>query len=200
MRIKKALLAFIALVCITAYASPDVLALASNSWNQTIEIAVPLREKILDFSMENATSGSGSEPDPYPTYTSNVPLTLTVAGPGEIIITDKAGNVLYTFNKTSSSTDTFTFTVDLLDGIGLYELTATLVNPSDPNIVYDSRSLYILYLATPIIPIPPPAPPNTGVIYLGSRAFLTRDFIIVIWTSVIIFSAIFIAARKKQKR
>jgi hypothetical protein len=196
MRIKILLIA--ALLFLGVFAPASVFALASSSWDQTIELAVPLRDKLVDFSMEDPSSGDGSEPNPYTTYTSDISLSVTVAGPGIIIVTDEAGNIIYSFTKTSSGTETFTFDTTLANGVGLYKLTAVFVDLSDPNNIYDSKSIYVSYLPTTIIPTPP-EPPRTGVFYLGNRAFLVQDLVSVILAAgIITFLSFIIMGRRKN--
>lgn len=204
MRVKIALLAFVTLVCGTLYADPVVVsAVASSSWDQTIQINVPLRDTLVDFVMTGSTNGDGSAANPYQTYTSNISLSVTVAGAGTVIVTDEAGNIIYSFIKASSGTETLTFTTNLSDGVGLYKLTATFVDSSDPSNVYGSKSIFISYLATPVIPIiptPTPSAPNTGVVYLGNQAFLVRDLVILTGLGATILATVIITARKKQEK
>ncbi|MDR0887290.1 MAG: hypothetical protein LBM97_01215 [Candidatus Nomurabacteria bacterium] len=155
----------------------------STSFDQTVQLTIPLREKIVTFAPKNPSGGNGSLDNPYITKSSNLPLIVTVAGPGIITITDREGNVVYTFTKTTATTDTFDFSSVLSHGIGNYEFTATFTDSSDPNTIYDVVSIYVDYQATTIIG---PDAPNAGVIYIGDHAFLAHDF-------VIIFAAILIA-------
>lgn len=201
MRAKIALLTIVALACGALYTAPAVSAVASSSWDQTIRISVPLRDTLIDFTMVDATNGDGSETNPYQTYTSSISLSVTIAGAGEIVVTDTAGNVIYTYTKTSSGTQTLTFTTNLTNGVGLYELTATFTDLDNPSNIYGSKSIFISYLATPIIPIiPAPSAPDTGIVYIGDKAFLVRDFGIIIVGVGIIVSLVVVSMKKISTR
>ena len=196
---RKLVFAVMALIGLGMAVSYDAPVAASPSWDQTVEIAVPLRERIMDFVVEGAASGDGSEANPYPTYTSNISLALTVNGPGEIIVTDGHGNVIYSFDKTSSGSETFTFNNALSDGVGEYGLTATFVDLYDPNVVYDSKTIYVSFLPTSIGTVP--EAPDTGVLYLGERAFLVRDvsFMLSVVSAVVIIFLITRVNRSRRK-
>lgn len=198
MRVKTVILIVAVLIGIGIYAPNSIFAEASSSWDQTIELSVPLRDKLVDFILNGSVSGDGSAANPYQTYTSDISLSITVAGAGEVVVTDAARNVIYTYTKTSSGTETFTFTNVLSNGVGSYELTATFTDLSDSNNIYDSKSIFLSYLTTPIILNP--ASPSTGVMYLGNRAFLVQDLSIIAVFSALIVTTVAITVRKKTRR
>jgi hypothetical protein len=190
--VRKLVFTILAITFLAIGISSDIAAVSPSSWDQTVQLSIPLREKILDFTVENPAGGDGSEPDPYTTYSSNITLRLTANGPGEIIVTDNYGNVIYTYNKTSSGTETITFPGALRNGVGLYELTAQFVDPNNLNTVYDSKNIFISYLPTTVIP----SNPGTGVFYLGDRAFLVRDIFLAASLATIIIAFVAIIIKK----
>jgi len=194
---RKALIVITALSCLVMCGVRDASAAVTSSWDQNIEVTVTESHKLLAFSMRNPVGGIGTELNPYTTFLATVPLNLTAAGVGDLIITDDGGNELWYFTKTSLTTDNLIATVSLLNGLGLYELTATFVETGNPSVVYDTLSIFVKFLET-TIPTMPPATPETGIIYIGDRAFLVRDFAMVIGAGAIIAVAVMVARNKKR--
>lgn len=175
--------------------TPDT-GVSAASLNQTIEITAPAHSQIVNFVMQNAKKGTGAITDPYTTYVNQAHLSLAIAGSGQITVKDSGGNTVYSFTKTASDTETFNFVTPLNHGVGRYEFTVTLEDPNNPGTIYDSRTLYISFLATS--PTEPDAP-DTGVLYFGARAFVVQDLVVVLGLAAIIAIVIVLSIRRTQK-
>jgi hypothetical protein len=189
----------------------------STSWNQKVEVSVAAHEQTVNF-VATGLNGDGTSSNHYITYNAANTVQLQAAGVGLVVITDQDGNVLYTFNKTDSALATLAADINLPSGVGLYELTAYIIDPTaDPNdladpsntiTVYDSKSIFMDYRATPITPFPPdttdpgtPGVPSTGsYLYIGGYAIATSSILFYLAVITVLATAVVAMRRKIAKR
>ena len=168
----------------------------ANSGSELVQITVLGYSEIIAFSANNLP-GSGTEPDPYITNNAGVDADVELLNPGHLVIYDQDGNILATYDKTTSGTETITLHLELLDGIGDYILTAEYSNLKDNSDIYGALSIHIHWKAA-IGPDEPQAP-DTGYYYFAGYAIAQPNF----WSFIIILLAAAMIAigmvRKREK-
>jgi len=172
---------------------------ANAAWHQ-VTVRPITCDCIIKFVPEQPLAGSGTAADPYVAYNSHVPIVVGVAGAGLVTIEDQNGNVLYSYNKTSTGYEELIAPIELLDGLGLYELTVKLdgVEALGPNVI---SPMFIDYR---MLPIEPPGPPDTGVLghlYVGGYAVQTLGALMAgLLFGTIAFGVFMMVAARRRRR
>jgi len=126
----------------------------ASAAHHRVSIQPVMCDCIVKFELQQPLAGSGTVDNAYVAFNAQLTFVVGAMGVGQIIIEDQNGNVLYTLDKTVARYEEYVVNVRLLDGLGSYELSASLnglkhFGPDGP------VSMFIDYRALPL-------PPNTG--------------------------------------
>jgi hypothetical protein len=162
---------------------------AATDWSQTIQLSTPATNAVISLELSSSLSGAGTSADPYLTRNSHITLQASLVGAGRLVLTDQSGATVATYDKTTNSAEEIPFNLNLNNGVGDYNFTATYYHLDDPALIWNIAQIFVHYAATPIIPTPPADLPDTGnmdspntgwgYLYINGYAVPTRDVIIL---------------------
>jgi len=195
------LIALLALAPVLANAVSQPVMATTTATTTPINATVE-GENIFNLKV-NGNSGS------VETYNATNHVSFDVMGAGQIELTDQDGNVLYSFDKTSTGLETINTDVTF-PAIGTYVLTATVTGQTNTG----SQSITVTYKTLPIIPPGPgptepgspgePGAPNTGwlgVIYVAGYAVPLLGIIVwLVVLSIIAFGIVMIIKKSRKNR
>lgn len=163
----------------------------STSWSQTVQLTTPKINAVVSVDMPSALSGTGTAVDPFITRNQNITLDIKMIGEGHMVLTDREGNVIATYDKLTAPEEIIQINTVLIS-IGDHNFTATYYDLNDPDHIYNLVQIFVRYESLNLPPFAPPLPqvPNTGgfpVLYIQGYAIPTLS--LIFWLAVLIILA-----------
>jgi hypothetical protein len=142
---------------------------SSASWSQTVQLTTASVNAVISMEVTSPLlAGTGTAVDPYITHNQNVTLDIKLIGAGRMVLTDREGQVVATYDKQTAPEEIIQVGVTLSE-LGDYNFTATYYDLNDLSHIYNLVKIYVRFESVSLYQ-PFPLPPNTGVIYLKGYA------------------------------